>query len=210
MIPAPTCIHRLVTQSSGLGTDPLGWSAADLQGTNVRAPPSVIESARLKLRELTFQDAPFILELLNEAGFLRFIGDKGVRSLNDAREYIAKGPVDSYRRHGFGLYLTSLRNSGVPIGICGLVKREALHDVDVGFAFMARYWGQGYAAESAAAVVTYGNKVLGIVRIVAISAQDNFGSIAVLRKIGLVVEGEITLSEGGPKLDLFGPAPKVL
>jgi len=168
-------------------------------------PPTVIECPRLTLRELGPHDASFILELLNEAGFLRFIGDKGVRTLADAREYLAKGPMDSYRRFGFGLYLTSLRANGTPVGICGLVKRDALADVDVGFAFLARYWSQGYASESAAAVLAYGRQCLGLERIVAITAPDNCGSIAVLKKIGLRPAGTIRLVEDGPELDLFGP-----
>src|SRR6202050_2493190 len=97
---------------------------------------NIIRSERLDLRELDLQDDEFILRLLNEASFLRFIGDKGVRTLADARDYISQGPMDSYRRFGFGLYLTSLRASGEPIGICGLVKREGLADVDVGFALL--------------------------------------------------------------------------
>jgi ribosomal-protein-alanine N-acetyltransferase len=112
---------------------------------------SVIRTSRLDLRELDFSDAEFILELLNEAGFIRFIGDKGVRTLADARDYILQGPMDSYARNGFGLYAACLRD-GTPIGICGLVKREGLNDPDVGFAFLSRYWSSGYAVESAAAV----------------------------------------------------------
>jgi RimJ/RimL family protein N-acetyltransferase len=166
---------------------------------------NIIESARLNLRELELHDAQFMLELLNEAGFLRFIGDKGVRTLEDAREYILKGPIDSYRNFGFGLYLTSLRKSAAPIGICGLVKRAALPDVDVGFAFLARYWSKGYAAEAAAAVLAYGRNTLGIGRIVAITAPDNHGSIAVLEKIGLRIEGRVKLAEDGAELMLFGP-----
>ncbi len=166
---------------------------------------NIIESARLNLRELVPDDAPFILELLNEAGFLRFIGDKGVRTLADARDYIAKGPMESYRRFGFGLYLTCLRENAAPIGICGLVKRDTLADVDVGFAFLARYWSQGYAAESAAAVLAHGREALGLRRIVAITAPDNLGSIAVLEKIGLRFERRIRLAEDGAELKLFGP-----
>ena len=109
---------------------------------------SLLESERLVLRELDLDDAEFILELLNEPAFVRFIGDKGVRTLADAREYLQKGPMDSYRRLGFGLYLASLRADGTPIGMCGLVKREGLADVDVGFALRSRYWSQGYAAGS--------------------------------------------------------------
>jgi len=166
----------------------------------------VIETQRLALRELKAGDAPFILELLNEDGFLEFIGDKGVRSLADARQYIAKGPVDSYRRYGFGLYLTSLREDGTPIGICGLVKRDALPDVDLGFAFLAKYWLRGYASEAAAAVLAHGRKVLGLKRIVAITALGNRGSMAVLEKIGLRLEGRIRLAEEGPELNLYVPS----
>ena len=89
-----------------------------------------------------FDDAAFILQLLNEEGFIRFIGDKGVRTLEDARDYILQGPMDSYARNGFGLYAACLRDA-TPIGICGLVKREGLNDPDVGFAFLSRYWSWG-------------------------------------------------------------------
>ncbi len=152
------------------------------------------------------QDDAFILRLLNEEGFLRFIGDKGVRTLADARDYIAQGPIESYRRHGFGLYLTSLRDDGRPIGICGLVKREGLSDVDVGFAFLSEFWSKGYATESAAAVLAYARDRLKLKRIVAITAMDNHGSIAVLGKIGLKFERLVRLSEDTPELRLFGPA----
>lgn len=167
----------------------------------------VIETARLALRELSPGDAPFILQLLNDAGFLEFIGDKGVRTLADAREYILKGPMDSYRRFGFGLYLTCLRADGTPLGICGLVKRETLADVDVGFAFLARYWGCGYASESASAVLHHGHAVLGLRRIVAIVAPANHGSMAVLEKIGLRLERRIRLARHGPEVNLYGPGP---
>jgi RimJ/RimL family protein N-acetyltransferase len=166
----------------------------------------VIRTARLQLRELRLQDDEFILQLLNEAAFLRYIGDKGVRTLSDARDYILKGPMDSYRRFGFGLYLTSLRDGGLPIGICGLVKRDALVDVDVGFAFLSRYWSQGYATESAAAVLAHGKERLQLARIVAITASENHGSIAVLEKIGLQFERMIQVTANSPELKMFGPA----
>src|SRR5579863_594049 len=100
---------------------------------------SIIKTSRLDLRELDCNDAAFILELLNEAAFMRFIGDKGVRTLADARDYVRQGPMDSYARNGFGLYAACLR-TGKPIGICGLVKRDGLDAPDVGFAFLSRYW----------------------------------------------------------------------
>jgi RimJ/RimL family protein N-acetyltransferase len=95
---------------------------------------TVLETPRLVLREFDLDDAEFVVQLLNEPSFLRFIGDKGVRTLADARDYLLKGPIESYRRFGVGLYLVSLREDGTPIGMCGLVKREGLADVDVGFA----------------------------------------------------------------------------
>lgn len=151
------------------------------------------------------RDARFILQLLNEEGFLRFIGDKGVRSLADARDYIRQGPSASYRQHGFGLYLTSLRD-GTPIGMCGLVKRDTLADVDVGFAFLERYWSKGYCSEAAAAVLSFGQNHLGLKRIVAVTALENRASMAVLAKIGLRFERKVRLVHGGPEVNLFGPA----
>ncbi len=163
----------------------------------------VIRTQRLVLRELAPGDSRFILELLNEPAFLRFIGDKGVRTLSDAREYILKGPVDSYARHGFGLYAACLHD-GTPIGICGLVRRDGLADVDVGFSFLSRYCAKGYAVESAAAVLAHAHGTLRIRRVVAITAPDNERSIAVLQKIGLRFERMIRLAEYGPELKLFG------
>jgi RimJ/RimL family protein N-acetyltransferase len=168
---------------------------------------TVLESRRLVLREFHLDDAEFILKLLNEAAFLRFIGDKGVRSLADARDYLRKGPLESYRRFGFGLYLASLRADGTPIGMCGLVKREGLADVDVGFALRSLYWSQGYAVEAAAAVLEYGKRRLSLGRIVAIANPDNHASIAVLEKIGLKFERMLRLSADAAELKLFGPAP---
>jgi [ribosomal protein S5]-alanine N-acetyltransferase len=166
---------------------------------------SVIRTSRLDLRELNFGDAEFILELLNETAFIRFIGDKGVKTLVDARDYIQQGPMDSYMRNGFGLYAACLRD-GTPIGICGLVKREGLNDPDVGFAFLSRYWSLGYAVESAAAVLVHARETLRIKRVVAITSPDNAPSIAVLEKIGLKFERMIRLVDHTPELKLFGSA----
>jgi [ribosomal protein S5]-alanine N-acetyltransferase len=168
------------------------------------SPRTVIRTERLALRQLDLNDAEFILELLNEAAFLRFIGDKGVRNLDDACAYIRNGPMDSYERHGFGL-LAACLGDGTPAGICGLVKRDGLEDADVGFAFLSRHCSKGYAVESAAAVLTHARRVLGLKRIVAIASPDNAGSIAVLEKIGLKFERMIRLAENSPELKLFGP-----
>lgn len=166
---------------------------------------SVLETARLALREFAFEDAAFILELLNEPGFVRYIGDKGVRTLADARNYLQLGPIDSYQRNGFGLYAACLRNdaAAVPLGMCGLVNREGLQDPDVGFAFLQRHWGRGYAVESAAAVLDYGTRTLKLPRIVAITSLDNWGSIKVLEKIGLTFDRLIPWTEGAEEVKLF-------
>ena len=135
---------------------------------------------------------------------MQFIGDKGVRTLEDARNYILNGPVDMYHRLGFGLYLTELKESGVPLGLCGLIKRDGLEDVDIGFAFLPRFWAKGYAYESAAAVLAYGKDVLGLKRIVAITSPDNHASGRLLEKLGLRFERMVKLSEGAEEVRLFG------
>lgn len=164
----------------------------------------VLETERLVLRRLTLNDAPFIVELLNEPSFLRFIGDRAVKTEQDARQYLLKGPIASYERFGFGLYLVFLKDTGDPIGICGLLRRDTLPDVDVGFAFLPAYWRQGYASESAAAVLTHGRETIGLKRIVAITSPDNLGSIKVLEKIGLRFEGLIRLGDDSREVTLFG------
>jgi RimJ/RimL family protein N-acetyltransferase len=164
---------------------------------------TVLETERLTLRRLTEEDAPFMLALLNEPSFLRFIGDRKVRTLDDARSYILKGPVEMYERHGHGLYLTSLKPEGTPIGMCGLIKRDGLADVDIGFAFLPAFWGRGYAFEAASAVLADGQAGLGLRRIVAITAQDNQSSIRLLERIGLNFERRIQLNGEGPELNLF-------
>jgi RimJ/RimL family protein N-acetyltransferase len=163
----------------------------------------VLETDRLNLRWLSTDDAEFILDLLNEPSFLQFIGDKGVRTIDDARDYILNGPVDMYNRLGFGLYLTELKDGGVAIGICGLIKRDALEDVDIGFAFLPKFWGRGYAYESAAAVMAYGKTVLGLNRIVAITSPDNYASGRLLEKLGLRFERMIRLSKDASGVRLF-------
>jgi len=165
----------------------------------------VLETERLIARRVTSEDAEFILRLLNEHSFLRYIGDKGVRTNADAIQYIQTGPIASYERFGFGLYLVELKESGLSIGICGLIKRETLPDVDIGFAFLPEFWSQGYASEAAGAVMTYGKDVLEINRIVAITSPDNWGSIRVLEKLGLRFDRMIRLSEDDAELKLFAP-----
>ena len=163
----------------------------------------VLETDRLILRLLSIEDAEFIFELVNEPSWLRFIGDKGVRTLADARDYILQGPVEMYDRLGFGLYLTALKEGDVPIGICGLIKRETLKDVDIGFAFLPGFRGNGYAREAAAAVMAHGKNALGLKRIVAITSPDNHSSIKLLEKTGLKFEQMIRLPADATEVMLF-------
>lgn len=165
----------------------------------------VLETERLILRRMTTGDAAFILELLNEPSFVRFIGDRGVRTLEDARRYILEGPVYSYERNGFGLYLVELKDGRAPAGMCGLVKRDALPDADVGFAFLPAYWSKGYALESASAVLAYARDVLGMGRVVAITDPENEASARLLGKMGLRFDRMIRLSAEGPEVRLFTP-----
>jgi RimJ/RimL family protein N-acetyltransferase len=163
----------------------------------------VLETERLILRTQSAEDAELVLRLMNEPSFLRFIGDRGVRTLDDARSYILKGPVEMYERLGFGLYLTELKKDGVPIGICGLVKRDFLEDVDIGFAFLPEHWGQGYAYEAAAAVMEHAKGALGLKRIVAITNPDNQSSIRLLEKLGLRFERMIRVAPESSDIKLF-------
>jgi RimJ/RimL family protein N-acetyltransferase len=163
----------------------------------------VLESERLFLRGMDVADAPFILALLNEPSFLRFIGDKKVRTVQDAEQYILNGPIASYERHGFGLCLVELKESHTPIGMCGLLKRAELPDPDIGFAFLPDFWNQGFAFEAAAAVMKDARERLKLPRILAITNQDNEPSIKLLQKLGLQIERLIKMSTDSTELFLL-------
>jgi RimJ/RimL family protein N-acetyltransferase len=163
----------------------------------------ILETERLILRQFSTDDAQFILALLNEPSFIRNIGDRGVRNLEDARSYITRVPIASYEQNGFGLYLVELKGSGEPIGMCGLIKRAELEDVDIGYAFLPKYWSKGYAVESALAVKEYARDIIGLKRLVAITDPENRGSIRVLEKIGLKFEKMVRLSEDDIELKLL-------
>ena len=162
-----------------------------------------LRTARLQLRELAPRDAPFILVLLNEPSFIQNIGDRGVRSLADAHDYLVNGPIASYTRHGFGLYLVELAATEEPIGICGILQREALPDPDLGFAFLPAYWGRGFAFEAAAAVRTYARSELGVGRLLAITSPRNDASIRLLEKLGFRFERMMRLANEETELKVF-------
>jgi RimJ/RimL family protein N-acetyltransferase len=185
-----------------------GRKSADLRATpkaraSAKAATEIVATERLRLRRLVLDDAPFILRLVNDPSWLEFIGDKGIRTEDDARKYLAQGPLDMYARLGFGLYLVELRDGGVPIGICGLIKRESLPDVDIGFAYLPEFRGKGYAHEAALAVMAHARRDHSIRRLVAITAPKNERSIRLLARLGMTLEASIELPRDGGKSLLF-------
>ena len=163
----------------------------------------VLETERLTLRRFSIEDAPFILELLNDPAWLQFIGDRGVRTIDDARKNILNVHIASYERLGFGFYLTERKSDGASIGLCGLIKREGLADVDIGFAFLPDFRAEGYASEAALAVMAYGKSTLKLTRIVGITSHDNVTSIKLLEKIGLKFERMVKLPKIEREVMLF-------
>lgn len=155
-----------------------------------------LATERLTLRWLTAADAPLMVALLNDPDFLRFVGDRNVRNEEDARRYLTDGPLASYSRDGFGPYAVELTDGHVPIGICGLFKREHLPDPDIGFAFLPAWRGQGFAAESAQAVLVDSRTRLGLARVLAIVDPDNGRSVALLRRLGLKESGTLAGGNG--------------
>jgi RimJ/RimL family protein N-acetyltransferase len=169
----------------------------------------VLETDRLILRRFTLNDAEFIFRLVNDPSWLRFIGDKNVQDLDGARRYLREGPLDMYERYGFGMYRVEERDSGTPTGMCGLIKRDTLPDVDVGYAFLPEFRGKGYAYEAASAVLDHGHRVFGLQRILAIVSPDNATSIRVLEKAGMKLDCELELRPGDPvKLFEWVPGEK--
>ena len=164
----------------------------------------ILETERLILRELTTDDADFMLGLMNEPGFIKYVTDRGLRTPADAAAYISEKLLPSYGRFGFGFYRVELKASATALGICGLVKRDDLEDVDVGFAISERFCGKGYAYEAAAAVMHYGRNVLGLPRIVGVTAPDNRASIHLLEKLGLKLQRRFHLPGYGSESLLFG------
>lgn len=167
------------------------------------AIPPEFETARLTLRRLVPADAPFVRELLNEPSFIANIGDRGVRTDEDARRYLLEGPQAMYERHGFGLWHLSLKETGEPIGMCGLLRRDSLPGVDIGYALLPRYWGAGLAFEAAAATLRHAAEKFRLPRVFAIVAAHNTASIRLLEKSGMRFERMHRAPEGDEVL-LYG------
>ncbi|SFE40599.1 Protein N-acetyltransferase, RimJ/RimL family [Chitinophaga sp. CF118] len=158
----------------------------------------ICKTERLIISELTIQDAPFVLTLLNTPTWIQYIGDRGIKNIDEARNYLLNGPIASYKQRGFGLYLIKLKEGNIPIGMSGLIKREGLDNVDIGFALHPDYARKGYAFECADAIMKYAREVLKIPVIVAITTEDNASSISLLKKIGLQYK-EMVILPGNPK-----------
>lgn len=163
----------------------------------------VLRTERVSLRRLDFGDAKFVIELLNEPSFREFIGDKAVRSVEDAHRYLAEGPIASYERHGFGLFMVSLLADETPLGMCGLVVREGFDDPDLGFAFLRRHWSNGYALEAARAVMDYAEKELQLDRVIAMADRDNHASVKLLDKLGFVYDSMVRMPDESEDVCLF-------
>jgi ribosomal-protein-alanine N-acetyltransferase len=173
----------------------------------VTSGAATLETGRLRLRELDEErDASFILRLVNDPDWLRFIGDRNVHNLADAQVYIREGPRRMYELHGLGLYLMERKSDREPTGLCGLIKRETLVDVDIGFALLPEFRGRGYVHEAGVAVLHHAQTALGLGRVVAITTTDNIASGRVLEALGLGFERMIRLEPAGDELRLYGVA----
>ena len=162
----------------------------------------IVETERLIIQELTSEDAEFTLDLLNQPSFIKYIGDRNVRTLEEAENFLETRYCQSYRDNGYGLYLVKLKSNNSKLGICGFVKRENFQYADIGFAFLPQFEKQGYAVESASAMMKYGEEILGFKEVLAITTQDNESSGRLLEKIGFNFD-ELIKMPNGEVLKLF-------
>lgn len=163
----------------------------------------VLETERLILRHATVDDAPFMFQLLNDPSWIKFIGDRNIKTIEDAKNYTQKNIIQSYEKNGFGLFLTELKKDNTPIGLCGLVNRPQIEDIDIGFAFMPNFKGKGYGYESASAVMEYARKEVGLKKIAAITVKENIRSIALIEKLGLHHEKTFAFDGGSDIVELY-------
>lgn len=164
---------------------------------------NIIETNRLILRKFILDDAGFVLELLNSPSWLKYIGDRNVKNLEDAKNYISDKLISSYIKNGFGLYEIILKKDNIPVGMCGLIKRDTLENIDLGFALSPVFTGNGYAFEAAFATLNYAKTVLKLERIIAITTTENKNSIKLLEKLKFVFEKMVLLSNEEEELMLF-------
>lgn len=160
----------------------------------------ILSTQRLSLRTLQPEDAAFYLDITNQPSWLANIGDKGLRTLDQARADIIAKPMQMQADKGFSLYAVCLRESDVVIGMCGLIKRDSLPEVDIGYALLPQYWGQGYAWEAASAVRDYGRDVIGLKCLMGICAAHNQASVHLLQKLGMQLIDDTADHGGGRSL----------
>ena len=161
------------------------------------------ETDRLRLRPFNLNDSLFIIQLLNSPGWLEFIGDRNVKTEEQAKNYLIKGPILSYRQNGFGLSMVELKTDSIPIGMCGILKRDSLEHPDIGFAFLPEFTGQGYGYEIAKATLTYAGDKLKLPVIWAITSPKNKSAIRLLEKIGLQYNKNFSFINDPEELMLF-------
>lgn len=163
----------------------------------------ILETERLRLRKLTLEDSLFFVELLNSPGWLKYIGDRNVKTEEDAKRYLLNGPLQSYADYGYGLSLVEKKEDACPIGICGIINREGLEFPDIGFAFLPEFHSQGYAYEIASALMTYAREKLNLQTITAITVPENLSSIKLLEKIGLKFQKKFLYPDTNEELLLY-------
>lgn len=164
---------------------------------------TLLETNRLTLQKITIEDAPFYLKLFNSKGWLKYIGDRNVNSIEEAEAYIKKNYLPSYEQHGYGSYTVKLKQTGETIGACGLYKRENLEHPDIGFSFLNEYIGMGYGYEAASAVMEYAKTTLALTTILGFTVPYNTASIKLLKKLGLQQNGTFTFENDPEELLLF-------
>jgi RimJ/RimL family protein N-acetyltransferase len=164
----------------------------------------IIETERLLLREFTVDDSQFILELLNSEGWLKYIGDRNIKTTEQAINYLENVLIEGYRMHGYGFGLVALKKETRPIGLCGLIKRDHLPHIDIGFAFLPSYIGKGYGYEIAKKTLQYGFQQLQQEKIIAITLPTNSASIKLLEKLGLTYESRFVSKDKNEELLIYG------
>ncbi len=196
----PYVRHGLVTRWH---VRPWNTVVGDLAASGHSPRVLVAETARLRIQQFNLEDVAFVIRLLNEPSFIKFIGDRGVRTPGEARAYLLAGPLAGYARFGFGLNRVELKVSGEPIGMCGILKRDTLPDPDLGYAFLPGYWNNGYAFEAATAIMTQAHAAFGLQRVLAVTTVDNSASIRLLRKAGFQHVGLVLQPPDDKELKLF-------
>lgn len=164
---------------------------------------TVAETERLRLREFTFDDAEFIIALLNSPGWIEFIGERYVKNRDQAITYLENGPMKIYKDHGFGLWMVELKENKIPIGMCGILKRDILDHPDIGFCLLPGYAGMGYAYESAHAAMKTAKETYSITTLCAITLAHNEPSITLLEKLGFKFVRPIQFPDDDEALMLY-------